>query len=415
MICIGMSKEVLKQVPQYDGMCSVYTTTEEFYTMAYDPTTTVFVITDDFIRTQLGYDRLEDACADFQRVRPEMDIVLLGEAIEFEVANTYLLRESWMSPQKVTNTIANIHNRERSLMTTRAQASFRDFMINSVSVDDLIDYMLVNPVTSMKFLREMLSNYRQQHMDKYAISNQLAAVSLENRALSEKLAISDKNYNSAILIASKIQDKYNELVAKINYQYSVPYEELGNEGFSPEIISYNRIIYVKEISPVKYTQTMLYYLQQLMNTLDSGHTRSLIIERPGAYQLVQNLYPHHTPHYRLNHGDLKNADLVMVGYQKDIMSSVIYNTAQNKYLIIWDKTGADDMFIRNERIRPIYTMSDLADNEYYNYPLSNILSYSSETLNIGHVADFNKLSVQEKLKAYSEMPVIRNLLKALEV
>lgn len=415
MICIGMSREMLNKIPMYDGMFTVYTTTQDFYVRAYEESTTTLVITDDFIQKELGYENLTDACNDILQVRPDLDIILLGESIQYDIVNTYVIREAWDAPNRVSNIIATVHNRERSLISNKTDMMYRDFLINTTNSDDLISYILVNPVTSLKFIRELLADFKQSSIDKWSMQNKLSAMSLENQSLSEQLLQSEKKSNESIQRMVKIRDRYNELVAKINYQYTIPYEEIGNEGFRPETLSYRRVLYVKEVSPVKYTQTLLYYLQQLMNTLNAGHTRSVIIERPGAYMISSAMYPHHTPHFNLNHGDLRNADIVMVGYQKDIMSAIVCNNSQAQYLIIWDKTGSDNMYLYNERIRPIYTMSDLKDNETFNYPESNILTYSGTDLSIGYIKDFDTLSVQEKLKKYSDMPVMKELLKALEI
>lgn len=415
MICIGMSKESLNKVPMYDGMFSVFLTVEDFYQRAYEETTTILALTDDFINNVLGSENIEGSVSDILSVRENLDIVLLGREIEFDIANTFTIREEWVSPTKVSSILMSLHNRERTLSTNHNDILYRDFKLNSINSEDLISYILSNPKNSMEFIQELLEQYHKSTLDRWSLSNKMSSLQLENKSLNEKLISYEKQLNVAIDRNQVIIDKYNELISKINYQYSIPYEDLGNSGFTPEVLSFKKVLYVKEISPVKYTQSLLYYLQQIMNTVSASHTRAVVIERPGAFQLANNLFGNFVPHNRLTHGDLRNSDIIMVGYQKDIMSSIILNAAQHEYLIVWDRTGSDNIYIRNDKVKPVYTMSELQDNDNYNYPISNILSYSNQSLHINYINDFDSMSEQDKIRAYSEMDVVKKLIHTLEV
>jgi hypothetical protein len=174
------------------------------------------------------------------------------------------------------------------------------------------------------------------------------------------------------------------------------------------------VLYIKEFSRVKYTDTLLYYVQNIMNTVHKKHTRYIIIEPFGANRAAK-LYPNHVPTSRLTHSALRHEDIVMVGYQTDIMMSVLQNTAKHGFLIILDRSRADYIYVQGEKVRPIYAFSDLADSETIGIPISNVLSYSHRSMYIPHIDGYQNMPAQEKLVAYSELPVLRELITALEV
>jgi len=151
-----------------------------------------------------------------------------------------------------------------------------------------------------------------------------------------------------------------------------------------------------------------------MNTIHKKHTRYIIIEPFGANKAAK-LYPNHIPTSRLTHNALRHEDIVMVGYQSDIMMSVLQNTAQHGFLVVLDRSRADYIYVQGDKVRPIYVFSDFADGEFLGVPNSNVLSYSHRSKYIPHIEGFQNMTAQEKLVAYSELPVLRELITALEV
>ncbi|MBR1445422.1 MAG: hypothetical protein IJ583_18020, partial [Firmicutes bacterium] len=115
MICIGMSREKLNEIPMYDGIFNVYTDMEKFYLYAYDDTTTVFIITDDFIKNFFKDIDLPQTVNEILRIKPKLSIILLGEDVQFNIAGTYTIAEKWDIPTHVSNLISTLHNMEKSI------------------------------------------------------------------------------------------------------------------------------------------------------------------------------------------------------------------------------------------------------------------------------------------------------------
>lgn len=412
MICIGMPKEILSKQPMYDSFFHVFTDMEGFYSYAYDNSINTFVITDKFIKLFFYSNSLIESIQEIQKIRQKLDIVLLGEECSYEIAGTYLIKEKWDLPTHTSNLIARLYQRKKTLSTNRYEYTYRDFKLNSRNSKDILMYILANPYESMEFLRELLNEYKRINMNTNAILNKAATLELENKNLMDQLdnvkihcKESDKKY-------SLLRQAYDSLISKINTQY-FPYEEEGDGGYEPAIIHFEKILYVKEISQVKYTQTMLYYLQNILNTISDNHTRSIIIECPYTYHL-EPLYPNFVAHNKLTHGELINSDLLMIGYQKDILLSVLQNTTRNKYLIIWDRTGTENIYVKNQKVRVLYCLSDIKDNEHFHFPETNILCYEESLKHISYIKEFESMGIQEKMAVYSSMPIIKELIAAME-
>ena len=414
MICIGMSKETLQKYKQYDSIFSVYVDLEHFYQKAYDPTTTILIITDEFINKYIGWDKLDTTINLVLTTNPKLSIVLLGEHIKYDLSNVYLLKVPWDRPGHISNTISKIYTYQKSLLNNKNSRVLRDFRLNAQHLDDLVMYFLTNKELAMQFLHTLLDSYEADALSKWSSENLIANLKLENTTLLKKLKAEADKTNQLQLAYNNLSCKYKDLIDKINYQYCIPYEEYGNEPLQEQSLNYSKILYIKEISHVKYTQSLVYYLQNILNSVTGCHTRSVIIETQHAYKRVA-LYPDYRPHYNLTVSALQNDDIVMVGYQRDIMTSILQNVAQNRYLIIWDRTGADSLYVTNADVKPLYTFSDINDNCCYNYPLANILSYSTETKHIPFIKNFENMSINERMHAYSSLPIINELIKALEV
>lgn len=413
MICIGIPEEILKRIPMYDGMFHVFVDMSGFYEYAYNPITNIFILTDLFVEKFFTTEDLVEIISEIQKIKPQLDIILLGEKYNYEIAGTYLIKEKWDLATHVSNLVGKLHQREKSISTNQNNSIYRDFILNSKDKNDMVMYFLSNPYESMKFLRLLLSEYKNSSMNLDVLSNQIATLALENQSLRNQIQNVNKYFEETDEKYTKLKSIHDSLIMKINSQYSIPYEEEGEAGFTPAILNFKKVLYIKEISPVKYTQTMIYYLQNILNTISNGHTRCIVIEKLGAYYLTP-LYPNFIVHNKLNYKDLKNEDILMIGYQKDIMLSILQNTGQHKYLIVWDKTGTNNIFIKNPKVKLLYTFSDIKDNQFFDFPKSNILCYEKSLKHISYIENFENLGIQDKLTKYSSMSIIKDLINALE-
>ena len=415
MICIGMLNSTLRRTPLFEGMFTVFCDIDSFHLLAYSKSTTIVVLTDEYIHEIMGWENVTTVCDELRKSRKDLDIVLLGRRLKFDVPNTYTIKEDWQSPTTVSNTMSKIYSREKTISSNKFARLYQDFRINSSRSDDFLAYVMANPSLSMSFLRELLENYNQNTMETLSLRNKIETLILENSGLADKLAMKDKTIEAMEATYNELFAQHGNLVQKINYQYNIPYDGEGETGFKQPVINFDKILYIKEVTRVKYTDTLLYYVQNIMNTVHKKHTRYVVIEPFGANAAIK-LYPNHTPTTsRLPHYALRNEDILMIGYQTDIMMSILQNTARHGFLIILDRSRSDYIYVQGDKVRPIYTFSDIEDREALNIPFSNTLSYSHRTRHIPYIEGFQNMSSQEKLVAYSELPVLKEMITALEV
>lgn len=414
MICIGMLNSTLRRTPLFEGMFTVFCDMDSFHLLAYSKSTTMLVLTDEYIHEIMGWENVTTVCDELRKSRKDLDIVLLGQRLKFDVPNTYTIKEDWQSPTIVSNTMAKIYSREKTISSNKFSRLYQDFKINSSRSDDFLAYVMANPSLSMSFLRELLNNYNQNTMEMLSLRNKIETLILENSGLSDRLERKDKAIETMEASYNELFAKHGSLVQKINYQYNIPYDGEGETGFRQSVINFDKVLYIKEVTRVKYTDTLLYYLQNIMNTVHEKHTRYIVIEPFGANSAI-NLYPNHTPTSRLTHYALRHEDILMIGYQTDIMMSILQNTARHGFLIILDRSHSDHIYVQGDKVRPIYTFSDMEDRETLNIPLSNTLSYSNQTKHIPYIEGFKDMSAQEKLVVYSELAVLKEMIVALEV
>lgn len=414
MICIGMLNSTLHRTPLFEGMFTVFCDIDSFHLLAYSKSMTMLILTDEYIHEILGWENVTEVCGELRKSRKDLDIALLGQRLKFDVPNTYSIKEDWQSPTTVSNTLSKIYSREKTISSNKFSRLYQDFKINSSRSDDLLAYVMANPSLSMSFLRELLENYNQNTMETLSLRNKIETLILENSGLADTLDKKDKTIESMEASYNDLFAQHGSLVQKINYQYNIPYDGEGETGFRQHVTNFDKVLYVKEVSRVKYTDTLLYYVQNIMNTVHKKHTRYVIIEPFGANKTTK-LYPNHVPTSRLTHSALRYDDILMVGYQTDIMMSILQNTAKHGFLIILDRSRADYIYIQGEKVRPIYAFSDFADSELLGVPISNVLSYSHRSKYIPHIEGFQNMRAQEKLVAYSELPVLKELITALEV
>jgi len=409
-----MLKETLMENQIYEAHFKVCTNIESFYAIVYDIGTDVVGLTDEFIDKVLGWGEVTKVVNEITKAKPKLQIALLGVQLKFEIPNTYFIKKSWNSPTMVSQVLSHLYDIQRSTRTNKNNRVYNDFIMNSKDSNDLISYILKNPELSMSFIRELLGKYKEHNSGVLSLENRLATLQLVNQTLSDDIAKKDKDLEKLQSTTIASVNKYNSLVGKINNKYGVPYNTEGAMGYDLDKCNYNKILYIKEISRVKYVDTLIYYLQLIMSTLHTVKTRSIVIETPGAFR-KSKLYPKLTLDIKLTYNSLIYDDILFMGYQKDLISTVLQNTAGFKYLIILDRTGIDYTYVRGRGVVNIFTASDINDVQHYNVSKTNVISYSNESLYIPNIDGFESMTIEERIKAYSSFQVVQELIKAMEV
>ena len=207
-----------------------------------------------------------------------------------------------------------------------------------------------------------------------------------------------------------VQDRLSVLVKRINYSHNVGVDE--KMLFKSESNNYDKIIYIKEVTRVQYTDTLVSSLQEILRLLYNMPTRVLTIEGYYANGKVSQ-YPNLKPHYRLTEKDVLSSDILMLGYQPKLFQDIMRNPSNISILIILDRGGYGSPHLFGNNVEYLFTASDPTDVDY-NVPLSRVISYNANTLYIPYIKEFDKLSSSEKVQKYSSLKIMKQIISLIE-
>ena len=287
------------------------------------------------------------------------------------------------------------------------------YAVDSISVykdvESLIYALETKPEFILQTLHSLCKYYKDSRDDQNVANSKIATLSVQVTELERAL-------ESSMSRQKALQDQYNEVYSKLHVLVSrtnFRYEKTINPDrlFIAGSNNYNHILYIKEISRVHYTDTLIYYVQEIMRTMYGVPMRSVVIEPYYAYDRL-GLYPGYKPHWRSNFNAAYSGNIFMAGYQPKFMEDILQNANRVNYMIILDRGGYMIPHVEGKNVSVVYTVSDLKDLE--NVQSDNVLSYSEATLNIPYIPDFDNLSPEVRIQKYSSMPVTKRLINLLE-
>lgn len=266
-----------------------------------------------------------------------------------------------------------------------------------------------DPTKVMSTIHELCKYYFETQEDSSIASNKLATLLMQVSNLQKDNEAKDNRMKQLENQLNETEAKLHSLVQRVNYHYDKTVDE--KTLFELKENQFVHILYVKEISRVHYTDTLLYYLREIVKTLYGEPIRTVVIEPFYAYQRA-SLYPGYIPHWKTTYRDIYQENIYMAGLQPNMMQDILQNSNHIHFLIILDRSGCNAPFVSGSNVTTIYTVSDLTDAEHVNSPY--IISYDANTLNIPYIDNFNSLSIEEKIQKYSTMPIMKTLLDLLE-
>lgn len=276
--------------------------------------------------------------------------------------------------------------------------------------EDFVYALEFNPTRVITTIHTLCDYYLAAHDESVSASNKLATLSVQLEEANQRLEREKLVNKDALRLKNEMEAKLHALVSRVNFKY----EKTVNPDtmFLATENKYNHILYIKEITRVHYTDTLVYYLQEILKTLYGVPARTVVIEPYYSYGR-ESLYPNLKPHWNLTYTDVYSGDILMAGYQPKLMQDILQDASHVQYLIVLDRGGYMTQHITGGNVSTIYTASDLKDVPD-NLRKEDVISYSEDTMNIPYIEDFNDLSPEEKIQKYSSMKVIQRLINILE-
>lgn len=353
----------------------------------------------------------------FIHTKSELDTIVVNNLVSNRVVIRQDFAHEYFTPTGLIEYVDNVRKINCNIvieLDIKDQVMTRNAMIDKISdCRDLSELIMLQGAHEKEFMDTLKflvdknnSNFRQ--MLEY--SNQVARLQSTVEGLQDE--IKEKEYALSLESANKLsyQSKFHALISRINYQFGAGVDK--NKMFQVDKNSYDKILYIKEITRVQFIDTLVYYIKEIMKTLYGMPTRVLVIEGYYADGKISQ-YPNLIPHHNLIERDVIKGDILMLGMQPNIMQDVLKNSSNISILIVLDRGGLSVPHISGSNVEVLYTVSDLADAPK-DVPLGRLISYDKNTQFIKYIKNFNEMDASARISEYSSMGIVKNIISLLE-
>ena len=275
------------------------------------------------------------------------------------------------------------------------------------------EFMYALQLDSSKLIAtvQTLCNYYFATRDEAAASNnKVSELMVQIDELQAAKKVLENNLKNVQEHANIVNANLQALVNRVNFRYEKTIKV--DEQFVLRENAYRHVLYIKEITRVRFVDTLLYYLQEIMKTMYTVPVRTVVIEPFYSYGR-EALYPGYAPHWQLSYRDVYSGNIFMAGVQPKVLRDVLQNSNHLHYLVILDRGGYMEPHVAGQNVSTLYTitsLSDLSDK----VDKSDVISYNEDTLNIPYIDGFDEMSPEEKIQRYSSMPIMQVLVNKLE-
>lgn len=285
--------------------------------------------------------------------------------------------------------------------------------LTKIDTADELFLMLNNqPEKVLDIIKFLGRKYLEVNEETLIANSKLASMQLKVSSLTKQVRENEDQIDRLVKTELNSSTRLEVLVNRINNKYN------GNinpdEMFDVEDNSFDKVLYLKEITRLRFTDTLIYYLQEILRSLYSMKCRLVVMEPFNAHDKYVE-YPNLVPTWSCSKLDIVSSDIFMAGIQSLTMSDILKNASNIKYLIILDRTGDTKVHVTGSNVEPLYMLSTYEDKKLYpQIPEDRIISYNADSLNIPYIPEFDEMSSEKKMGVYSSLPIMKTLIEMLE-
>lgn len=280
------------------------------------------------------------------------------------------------------------------------------------TADELFLMLNSQPEKVLDIIKFLGRKYLEVNEETLIANSKLASMQLKVSSLNKQVREYEEQIDKLVRTELHSSTRLEVLVNRINNKYN------GNinpdEMFDVEGNSFDKVLYLKEITRLRFTDTLVYYLQEILRSLYSMKCRLVVMEPFNAHDKYVE-YPNLVPTWSCSKLDIVSSDIFMAGIQSLTMSDILKNASNIKYLIILDRTGDTKVHVTGSNVEPLYMLSSYEDKSLYQQiPEDRIISYSADSLNIPYIPEFDEMPSEKKMGVYSSLPIMKTLIEMLE-
>lgn len=330
--------------------------------------------------------------------------LIMGE----DAVNEYFTPESYLSFIKNAKRINPII----SIVSSSNIKSTEDFIITKISMAskprDIFDIIGGHPREAYITLKGLAEKVQRSVTESLVISNRISEMQHKIVGLEEEKEHLELQLHEAQQAKNYFQRMFEMLRNRMQHKFLKRIEEdslnfcLSN--------NYDRVIYIKEISHLPRTYSLIEALQQIILMLYQTPCRICVIEPYGA-SLRNYQYPKLKPDTELTTKDIISSDILMVGYHPRVMEGIMHNAVGSSFCIVYDRDGSNIEHVQGSNVTTYYTTSNAEEIDMFGLPRRRTISIpSAGGLYIDDISDYEKKTSSERLTAYSGMKVVQEIL-----
>ena len=277
------------------------------------------------------------------------------------------------------------------------------------TLEELMTLISYYPNEVYDTIKSITSNIEEHKEQFLGYSAQISELQNRNLSLTQEAEELMRQLELQQLTDESIKSRLNILISRINYQYGINYN--ADKTFVVDKNSYDKVIYIKEITRVQYIDTFIYFLREILKVIYGMPTRTVVIESYYADAKVP-LYKDLKPHYELTHEDVLSGNILMLGMQPKIMTDVLKNASNISFLIVLDRAGYSEPHVTGDNVEYLFTASDMNDVPD-TIDKSRVISYDENNLSIPYIERFDELDMTNKMALYSSFPITKSIVDLL--
>lgn len=353
----------------------------------------------------------------FIHTKADLDRVVVNNLSSNKIVIRQDFAREYFTPTGLSSYIDNVRRLNMNLIIevdmddeVFTKERFIDKIAECRNIDEIIMLQGAYGKEFMDTLDYLIKNTNLDYQKMLEYSNQVSRLQMVIEGLHSE--IEEYKYRLETEEENKLsyQSKFHALISRINYQYNAGVDK--NKLFEVNKNSYDKILYIKEISRVQYTDTLIYYLKEILKTLYAMPARILVIEGYYASGKIAQ-YPNLTPHHELIERDVIKGDILMLGVQPNILQDILKNASNISILIVLDRAGYEVPHIVGDNVEVLYTVSDTKDIPP-GIPNGRVISYSDTTQFIKYIKNFDEMDTSARISEYSSMHIVKNIISLLE-
>ena len=342
------------------------------------------------------------------------EAIIQNDTTEIRIQREFY--EKFYTPSGLADFIKNVHELNPSIriitdfQLPRDEETSVKRLRNLDNVNELVYAIETQPEETISLIKMLCDNYLGIYNETLIANNRVSSLHMQNSRLLKEIDERKKRYDEVVNERNDSNTRLHQLISRINYSYDKHID--GDMLLSVDGCKYDKVLYIKEVTRVHYTDTFVYYLQEILKTLYGVPARLLVIEPYYAYERAR-LYPGLKPHWDLSYRDVYEGDVFMAGFQPNLARDIMQNGSAFNYLIVVDRGGYAKPHLVHEKVEVLWEASRVEDLPE-GIDNSRVITYEPGHLSIDYIDNFDNLSAEDKIHHYSSMPMMHSVIELME-